>query len=116
MQLLDNKTLKTVDKLAPEKKVKKMIKNKMSWYNQNLVELKISLRNKKKVWLKYIDHHWIAFKHRQSQNQSVIRWAKINFFKSNIERYTGNSGELYKAVKYLSGMDKMNLMHSSAYI
>ena len=87
----------SVNKHAPEKLLKMLLRDSQPWFNQELQDLKRLVHNRERIWCKYKqDHQWCAYKEHHRKYTKLLRMTRLLHTQAVIVKFKGNSKHLYK--------------------
>ena len=90
------------------------LKNKETWYDNDLKCQRQIVKNRERKWLKYREQlHWKAYQRERNRFTTMIKYNKRDHLQNQISATTGNSKKLYQLITNLTGQNKSNPLPSS---
>ena len=103
VQTLTANFIRTLDKLAPLRRCKAILRNKQLWYDISTKWLKYRVRKLERKWCKYkLKSTWMAYKSSRNSYYSILNTKKKNIIKDKIQDCGKDSGKLHYLVSNLT--------------
>ena len=93
-----------LDKHAPEKTIRCIVRKKVPWYTEAVKNQKRIVRNREKIWKRYDeDHQWKAFTIERNKLNRLLQEEKVLHHVNIIQQCGQDSKKLYKAMYQITG-------------
>ena len=85
------------------------VRQKIPWFNQQVLEQKRMVRKRERTWKKHKQqHHWKAVSNEKKKYRSILRKARCEAISSKVAECKSNVKSLYSLVNNITGGVKEN--------
>ena len=114
VQTLNAELLRVLDKHAPTKEHKIVVRKMQPWYEDHVKNQKKVVRKREQIWRKYREtHQWKAYRIERNRYNRMLAGSKLRSISNKVKECGSDTKKLYNLVNNITGRVKANPMPTS---